>query len=428
MCNSYLSSLDDDSLVEIFNKVLSHLLRCQNSVLLRIAPVDWFNFMITVDRIIKILMARGWSIGTIMPESANLSFFQQSRQTLYTEQPQLSIEYQEAMPSQEIIIHQQRTHIISQQPNSLIQDKHPSFLEKQETQREKDEKTLSKYKDEAARVQKEDLERAYQAAEQEKQASIRKLQVAEEAAARDRRNEAETEHKQRQIDELRREKADLDRRIREQQMQAEQDKREAARRREEGERQRREAGTIEEEEKWRQIEYERKRTYEIERGTDEYRDGRAQREERAKNKASQHPSYIKDTCSVHTTQATLQHELRTTHTLPSSPSSPSSSSSSSSSTTLHRDPYKLLGLLSRSATPLLDIRATRTALMQIHSARLASSSASEAHRKTSRRRMVEIEWAADILLDSEKKRAFDEAGAVFEHERRAWRDKRNSVI
>lgn len=451
MCFRYLLSLEDDYLCDIFSKVLSHLLRCQGCVFLSIEHMDRMNYVATLDRIYQILTMRGWIVERIMPESANFSFFQQSRQTLYAQQPQLCIEYhQVAATTQEIVVHQQRGRSISQQASSPVQDNHSRFLERHEKEQEKNEKMLGRYKEEEARRQKEELDREYHAAEREKEASIRKLKAAEEAAERDRKNEVDKGHKQRKIDELRREKGEFDRKIRDQKYQSEQDKRDAARRREEEvERQRREADARrEEEERQRQTDYERKRTYETQRSVSDYREYRDSitqrelederrkretaerqlREERERKEEAQRSIYIQDR-HVETTQLTVSHNEQTSIStsrpnpnIANSEASDSDSDSSSDSSP-RRDPYKLLGLLDRATTPLIDIKATHNALIAIHDEKLATSSISAADKKNSERRLVEIKWAGGILLDELNKRAFDEEGAVFEHEQSAWRKK-----
>ncbi|KAI4916976.1 hypothetical protein J4E90_003481 [Alternaria incomplexa] len=87
-----------------------------------------------------------------------------------------------------------------------------------------------------------------------------------------------------------------------------------------------------------------------------------------------------------------------------------------------KDPYELIGLPDRGHTPVKDIETTQRVLNKIHQKTL-DSAMSESKRQHAEKRMVEIKWAAAILLDEMNKRAYDEAGAIFPHEQQAWRRK-----
>jgi hypothetical protein len=42
--------------------------------------------------------------------------------------------------------------------------------------------------------------------------------------------------------------------------------------------------------------------------------------------------------------------------------------------------------------------------------------------------LVEIKWAANILLDDMNKRAYDEDGSIYPHEQKSWKKKSKSSI
>ncbi|KAI4941338.1 hypothetical protein J4E91_010783 [Alternaria rosae] len=87
-----------------------------------------------------------------------------------------------------------------------------------------------------------------------------------------------------------------------------------------------------------------------------------------------------------------------------------------------KDPYELIGLPDRGRTPVKDIETTQRVLNRIHQKTL-DTAMSDSKRIHAEKRMVEIKWAADILLNEMNKRAFDEAGAIHPHEQQAWRKK-----
>jgi hypothetical protein len=96
--------------------------------------------------------------------------------------------------------------------------------------------------------------------------------------------------------------------------------------------------------------------------------------------------------------------------------------SSDSDEEKRQDPYKLIGLPDRERIPLKDIETTQHILNGIHQKSIEAA-VSKVARKHAEKRLVEIEWAADILLDEMNKRAFEEDSAIFPHEQQIWKKK-----
>jgi hypothetical protein len=86
------------------------------------------------------------------------------------------------------------------------------------------------------------------------------------------------------------------------------------------------------------------------------------------------------------------------------------------------DPYKFLGLEHRGKTPIADIRTMSRVLKEIHSVDKRANM-SEDEKRHAEKRLVEIDLALKILLDSERKRAFDEAGVIWPYPFEAWKKK-----
>jgi preprotein translocase subunit Sec63 len=84
-----------------------------------------------------------------------------------------------------------------------------------------------------------------------------------------------------------------------------------------------------------------------------------------------------------------------------------------------QNPYELIGLPDKERTPVKDIATTQRVLNRIHQ-KTMDTAVSEAERSRAEKRLIEIKWAADILLDEMNRRAFDEAGAIYPHEQQAW--------
>ncbi|KAF1939512.1 hypothetical protein EJ02DRAFT_468119 [Clathrospora elynae] len=86
------------------------------------------------------------------------------------------------------------------------------------------------------------------------------------------------------------------------------------------------------------------------------------------------------------------------------------------------DPYEFLGLLQRGRTPLDDIRVTHRILGVIHH-ESKQNGKSETQKKHAEKRRYEIDWAVQKLLNTELKRAYDETGAIYQHEVDEWKKK-----
>ena len=98
----------------------------------------------------------------------------------------------------------------------------------------------------------------------------------------------------------------------------------------------------------------------------------------------------------------------------------SDSDSDSSSDEKKFDPYEAMGLHDRGRTPEDVIKSTYNRLALIlHPDR--QSGKSQEQKKRTAKRMCEINRAKEILLDAERRRAFDEVGALYLHEVTEWR-------
>ncbi|KAJ4377282.1 hypothetical protein N0V83_000106 [Neocucurbitaria cava] len=102
------------------------------------------------------------------------------------------------------------------------------------------------------------------------------------------------------------------------------------------------------------------------------------------------------------------------------PDSDSDSDSDSDEDEKKFDPYEALGLHDRQRTSLDVIRSTYNNLVLIfHPDKQIGKTAQQI--KHAAKRMYDINKAKDILLDEERRRAYDEAGAVFEYEFEEWK-------
>jgi hypothetical protein len=84
------------------------------------------------------------------------------------------------------------------------------------------------------------------------------------------------------------------------------------------------------------------------------------------------------------------------------------------------DPYEALGLQDRERTPEHAIRSTYSRLaLIVHPDKQVGKTA--AQRKHAAKRMSEINRAKGLLLDAERRKAYDEVGAVFDWQFEQWK-------
>jgi hypothetical protein len=149
--------------------------------------------------------------------------------------------------------------------------------------------------------------------------------------------------------------------------------------------------------------------------------------EAREGKEEKHPYHIhhaRDMRMKESMQLGLSREQRTSAPFP--PQIPDLESSDDSETDSddekRQDPYKLLGFEDRDRTTVQDINITQQTLRDIHHATVKNST-SAAKIKNAEKRLVEMQWASNILLDEINRRAYDEDGAIYEREQVAWRKK-----
>ncbi|KAG9193362.1 hypothetical protein G6011_03397 [Alternaria panax] len=354
------------------------------------------------------------------------------------------------LPQQNFKINQQPQHnfTISQpQPQQAIEyqrqtssnsGKHESFLERFNTENEHNEKMKNRYADELALKARAELEAEEKKAIEIEKENARKL---EEAEQRLKKNRLEIERKEDTLmrtDEAVSRADELKRQVREMTEKAEQEKRDSERRIEE---RRREAAAKRDQYRQRSLEdsgsrtdewgtssfsHESSQTYRgftdrtIERGYEE-RGLREGKDTKESNRGLDGDSVREES---HREQMLLE-DVKPPGSSPALPkhiTSDSDDDDSDSDEEKRQDPYKLIGLPDREQTPVKDIKITQRVLNRIHQNSVGGT-VSEATRKHAEKRLVEIRWAADILLDEINKRAYDDDGAIYPHEQQSWKKK-----
>jgi hypothetical protein len=91
---SSFENLNDQVLVNMFNEIIFYLHRNDDACdFLTLSTAEWEDFVATLDRIARILTCHHWTLNHIFHRPEFITFFQESRQNLYTQHPHLLIEY-----------------------------------------------------------------------------------------------------------------------------------------------------------------------------------------------------------------------------------------------------------------------------------------------------------------------------------------------
>ncbi|KAI4705633.1 hypothetical protein J4E81_000517 [Alternaria sp. BMP 2799] len=309
-------------------------------------------------------------------------------------------------PTQNVVVHSHGAPAPAQIQGSSEQDKNELYLDRLNKDNNRNEKMKNRYEDELAVKERARLEAEAKKTIEAAEEKARKLKEAEERFERNKIENNLKEDTILRIDEAKSRQDELDRKTREMTERTEQEKIDAARRFQQTrqelaakrEQQRRDEERRDQErrdqERQRQLDASRNRTNDL--NSQSYNQQRMLPERERPRKSSPVP----------------QNQLV----------SDDSDDDSDSDDEKRKDPYELIGLPDRGRTPVKDIEITRTVLNKIHQKTLETAM-SDSKRQHAEKRMVEIKWAAAILLDDMNKRAYDEAGAIFPHEQQAWRKK-----
>ena len=416
-------------------------------------PIKTACMMMTVQSILELVFDDygGWAF--LQLGQGHRYFLQRMQQQhlLTIPQHQQTIEYPQkvATPmmgqahSQDIIERQKGAKIADQQQASSDLDKHERFLDRFNAENEHNEKMKNRYADDLALKARVELEAEKNKAIEMEKESARKL---EEARQRLEKTRIENERKEDMLmrtDEAVSRADELQHQAREMMQKAKQEKRDSERRIEE---RRREAAA--KRAQGRQLSYNdsRSRTDEwgikgfsyeniqmrrvstdrtFERGYGE----RGLREEKDKQEGHWHFDEDDMPDDNHRQQKLLENTETqgSVATLPKHIVSDSDDDDSDSDEEKRQDPYQLIGLSDRERTPVKDIETTQRVLNRIHQISVDNAT-EEATRKHTEKRLVEIKWAANILLDDMNKRAYDEDGSIYPHEQQSWKKKSKSSI
>ncbi|KAI4671928.1 uncharacterized protein J4E78_000426 [Alternaria triticimaculans] len=304
-------------------------------------------------------------------------------------------------PTQNVVVHSHVAPAPAQIQGPSEQDKNELHLDRLNKENDRNEKLKNRYEDELAVKERARLEAEAKKTIEAAEEKARKLKEAEERFERTKIENNLKEDTILRIDEAKSRQDELDRKTREITERTEQEKIDAARRFEKTRQEiaaKRDRERQEEErrdqERQRQLDASRNRTQEL--NGQSYNQQRMLPERERPRRSSPIP----------------QNQLV----------SDDDDDDDDSDEEKRKDPYELIGLPDRGRTPVKDIETTQTVLNKIHQKTLETAM-SESKRKHAEKRMVEIKWAAAILLDEMNKRAYDEAGAIFPHEQQAWRRK-----
>ncbi|KAL1799212.1 hypothetical protein ACET3X_003249 [Alternaria dauci] len=340
--------------------------------------------------------------------------------------------------SQDIIERQQGATSANQQQAGSNLGKHEKFLERLDTENEHNEKMKNRYADELTLKARAELEVEKEKAIEMEKKTARKL---EEARQRLEKTKIENERKEDTM--MRTEDAvsraeELQRQVQEMTEKAEQEKRDSERRIEE---RRREAAakraqgrqpSFNDSKKWTG-EWETERSsyensqmhHDFTRRTSERGYGeRRLLEEKDTKEDNRRIDGDNSRDGIYGQQRLLEdtRAMGSVATLPKHIAPDSDDDDSDSDEEKRQDPYKLIGLPDRERTPMKDIETTQRVLNRIHQAAIDDAT-DEATRRHSEKRLIEIKWAANILLDEMNKRAYDEDGSIYPHEQQSWKKK-----
>jgi hypothetical protein len=448
-----LLKYDDDYLINMFHVLLEEI---QNRLL--IPDMSTHEMIETAQNIIVSLDVR------IACETNADLFFSYLQQVIYSYHggwasldlgqdqlffpQQLQQQHLVNLPEQNFFINQQPQQVIeyrqqgglmpAEQQGSSNEDKHESFLDRFNKENERNEKMKNRYEDELVLKARAELEAEEKKAIEIEQENARKLKDAEERLKRTRIENGRKEDTVLRTDEAISRANELKRQVREMAEKAEQEKRDSERRIEE---RRREAAVRRDQDRQRPLIDTRSRLDEFNMTRFSHEDNATQRDsnERTSRRGygerdlrnRQNPSMDNWRFDEHEKQKLeyrqqLLLENKGTQSPPPAPPKymmlDSDDSDSDSDEEKRQNPYELIGLPNKEGTPVEEIATTQRVLNRIHQ-KTMDTAISEAERSRAEKRLTEIKWAADILLDEMNRRAFDEAGAMHPHEQQAWKKK-----
>jgi len=324
-------------------------------------------------------------------------------------------------PTQNVVVHSHVPSAPAQIQGSSEQDKNELHLDRLNKENNLNEKMKNRYEDELAVKERARLEAQEKKTIQAAEEKARKLKEAEERFERNKIENNLKEDTILRIDEAKSRQDELDRKTREMTERTEQAKIDDARRFEQT---RREAAAKREQQR-REEERRDQERRDQERRDQERRDQERRDQERQRQlDASRNRTNDLNSQSYNQQRMLPERERpRRSSPIPQNQLvSDDDDDDDDSDEEKRKDPYELIGLPDRGHTPVKDIETTQRVLNKIHQKTL-DTAMSESKRNHAEKRMVEIKWAAAILLNDMNKRAYDEAGAIFPHEQQAWRRK-----
>ncbi|KAI4664186.1 uncharacterized protein J4E79_003688 [Alternaria viburni] len=334
-------------------------------------------------------------------------------------------------PTQNVVVHSHGAPAPAQIQGSSEQDKNELYLDRLNKDNNRNEKMKNRYEDELAVKERARLEAEAKKTIEAAEEKARKLKEAEERFERNKIENNLKEDTILRIDEAKSRQDELDRKTREMTERTEQEKVDAARRFEQTRQElaaKREQKRREEERRDQERRDQERRDQERrdqERRDQDRRDQERQDQERQRQLDASRNRKNDLNSQSYNQQRMLPERERPRRSSPIPQNqlvSDDDDDDSDSDEEKRKDPYELIGLPDRGRTPVKDIETTQRVLNKIHQKTL-DSAMSESKRQHAEKRMVEIKWAAAILLDDMNKRAYDEAGAIFPHEQQAWRRK-----
>ena len=411
-----LATYPDNELIMAFHILLEEieLLRREGRSIL----AD--NMMVTAQDIVEPVFKShgGWAF--LQLGQHQQSFLQQLQQnySFNLPQPNFFINQQilpPAMigqaPTQNVVVHSHVAPAPAQIQGPSEQDKNELHLDRLNKENNRNEKMKNRYEDELAMKERARLEAQEKKTIETAEEVACKFKEAQERFGRTKIENSLKEDTILRIDEAKSRQDELERKTREVTKRTEQEKFDAARRLEQT---RQEASAKRERER-----------REEERREQERRDQERRDQERQRQlDASRNRTNDLDSQSYNQQRVLPERERpRRSSPIPQNQLvSDDDDDDSDSDEEKRKDPYELIGLPDRGHTPVKDIETTQRVLNKIHQKTL-DTAMSDSKRQHAEKRMVEIKWAAAILLDDMNKRAYDEAGAIFPHEQQAWRKK-----
>ncbi|KAI4961180.1 hypothetical protein J4E86_000206 [Alternaria arbusti] len=382
------------------------------------------DMMITAQNIVDLVFSShgGWAF--LQLGQHQQSFLQQMQQNYSFNLPQPNFFINQQMPppamigqapTQNVVVHSHVASAPAQIQGPSEQNKNELHLDRLNKENDRNEKMKNRYEDELAVKERARLEAQAKKTIEAAEEKARKLKKAEERFERTKIENNLKEDTILRIDEAKSRQDELDRKTREMTERTEQAKIDAARRFE----QTRQEAAAKREQQRREEERRDQERRDQERRDQERRDQERQRQ----LDASRNRTNDLNSQSYNQQRMLPERERpRRSSPIPQNQLVSDDDDDSDSDEEKRKDPYELIGLPDRGRTPVKDIETTRTVLNKIHQ-KTIDTAMSDSKKQHAEKRMVEIKWAAAILLDEMNKRAYDEAGAIFPHEQQAWRRK-----